>query len=227
MDRYRKIDSDVDREIFFNYYLGFNSGGKQGYTILKKPGSTAHRRGVGEVYTKNQFRSKGKKLALLANAFLATKESDEGEIIPPMDQRPTFTAEQIHQMIEDRKDKRTPLKKFEDELAGKEVMEFFVFFMYYDGFKSAAERKEDPTVPHYGFNLASGPPGSVNHQRCYTRLRSMVNFRTIGSRLGALAKEFLDQNIEPPEEYRPIEDDPEPPFDMIEEAARLLAETSI
>ena len=72
--------------------------------------------------------------------------------------------------------------------------------MYYDGFKSAAERKEDPTVPNHGFNLASGPPGSVNHQRCYTRLRSMVNFRTRGHRLGALAKEFLDKNIEPPEE---------------------------
>ncbi|CAJ1933713.1 unnamed protein product, partial [Cylindrotheca closterium] len=71
------------------------------------------------------------------------------------------------------------------------------------------------------------PPGSVNHQRCFNRLRPMVNFCTRGHHLGALAKEFLDNNIEPPEECRPIEEDPEPPSDMIDEATRLLAGTSI
>ena len=60
-----------------------------------------------------------KELALLASTFLATRNSEEGEIVPPMDERPTFTDEEIREMINDRKDNRTTEKKFEDELAGK------------------------------------------------------------------------------------------------------------
>ena len=52
-------------------------------------------------------------------------------------------------------------------------------------------------------------------------------FRTRGKKLGNLAKEFLDNDIEPDEAYRPIDEDPQPLDEMIEEAAKLLYNTSI
>lgn len=220
MDVYLKIDSDIDKEIFFNYYIGYTSGGIQGYKVTKKhpEGSTTHREGgVGMVYTKNQFRSKGKKLALLAKRFLQTKESPEGEVFPPLEERPTFTEAEIKGMVEDRKDKRTLLQKYEDELKDMDPREFFIFFMYYDGFKSKIAREKDPRAEKKGFDLAAGDPGSVNHQRAYSRLSPMQNFRDRAKILGVLAKNFVENKEEPPAD-RPEELTPPPLLAMIREA---------
>lgn len=227
MQRYHSIDNDIDKDIFFNYYLGYKSGGVQGYNIVQNvPGSTKHReQGVGIVYSKAAFSRKAKRLAHIAELFVASKFHEQEEIVPPMEEWPTFTAEQLNQMVQSRSDKRTPMQKFKDELHDKDWQEYFIFFMYYDGLKAdrAPGRSGFNIV---GFNPKSGPPGSINHKKAFGKLDSAMtdyDFRKRGKVLADLAKEFLDKNVEAPEAYRPIEEsEPEPLWGMIEEATKGL-----
>ena len=223
MQQYRSsCKTDVDRSIFFNYYLGHKSGGAQGYDVISYPDGSAHHRkeGIGQVLTVGQFYRKGKKLGNLATLFLATAKHEPEEIIPPMEEMRIWTAEEIKEMIED---KRTPMEKFEDAMRGKDWMDYFIFFMYYDGIKAhrAPYGTADDVV---GFNPNSGPYGSGNHKNAFKRLDPMPlhTFRTKGIKLAALAEEFLDNGVEAPEEYRPVEDEPELLHDMIEEATKLF-----
>jgi hypothetical protein len=72
------------------------------------------------------------------------------------------------------------------------------------------------------FNANSGPPGSINHKRAYaaTILAPMTEsqFRDKGKFLSSLALECIENNIEPPDERRPVQPERETPWSMINEA---------
>lgn len=208
MDEYNKIDDKFKKGIFFNYYLGFKSNGAEGYDVKEVDGSAAHWSGIGEVYTKQQFRGIGRKMAKLAKRFLETKDHQSGfELVPPMEERPTFTAEEINAVKESRVDRRAPMEKYNDELKNKDWEDYFIFFKYYDGYKTDGD---------IGFSPHHGACGSVNHKRSYNKLNHMTEwkFRTRGVILGPLAKEVFENNIAPPEDDRPEFED-EPLTDMI------------
>jgi hypothetical protein len=200
-------DSKIDLLIFFKYFDGHRTDGMVGFDInAGPPGSTLHW-GDGGIFqialTKSQFRGKGRKLALLAKTFIQAK------IEPPQDLRPQFDQEDIVQIREGSRDRRSPDEKL---AAVADILELFVFFKYYDGYKTGGE---------IGFNANSGPPGSINHKRAYaTILASMTEskFREKGKLLSSLAEEFIANDIEPPEYLRPIQPDREVPWSMINEA---------
>jgi hypothetical protein len=113
------------------YYDVYRSEGMVGFdTNAGPPGSTKHwgHGGIFQVaFTKSQFRGKAQKLALLAKKFF------EANTEPPQELRPSFDQEAIVNMREASRDQRSPLKKF---AAVDEPLERFVFFKYYDGYKS-------------------------------------------------------------------------------------------
>ena len=135
--------------------------------------------------TKSQFYSKGRKLAALAKAFIEKKE------IPNEGLRPQLTPEDVEKIREANTDTRS----LEEKLAKvTSPLELFVFFKYYDGYKSKGE---------VGFNPNSGPPGSINHKRAYSNALSSWSesqFRDKGKLLGLLAKECVDTNRTPSDE---------------------------
>jgi hypothetical protein len=204
-EKLERVSSKIELLIFFQYYDGYNTGGMVGFdTNAGPPGSAKHRAGIFEAaLTMNQFRSKGKKLATLARAFVDNK------LIPMPELRPQFDQDEIENMREESKDSRSPIKKLD---VVSEVMELFVFFQYYDGYKTGGE---------IGFNPRSGPPGSINHKRAYARFlppMSESQFRDKGKSLANLAKEFVDNGILPPENLRPQLPEREAPWGMIEVA---------
>ena len=89
------LDSQVDLLIFFQYYagclysyiLGYSADRSVGFNIHVRPtGSSKHRTGIlADALTKDQFRSKGKQLGLVAKAF-----AENRQIPPTPDWRPTF-----------------------------------------------------------------------------------------------------------------------------------------
>lgn len=206
----RMLDSKVDLLIFFQYYDGYSTDGSVGFNIHVGPaGSSKHRTGIlAEVLTKDQFRSKGKKLALVAKAFI------ENSQIPPPEWRPTFDMDEIVNFRETARDLRSPEEKLAKEAS--EVLDLFIFFKYYDGYSTGGE---------IGFSPNSGPPGSINHKRAYARiLASMTEsqFRDKGKVLAGIAKEFIEQDIAPPENMRPDEPEREVPWGMIQEALNAI-----
>jgi hypothetical protein len=192
LEKFQRIDSAVDRLIFFKYYDGYYSDGNVGFDIHGGPdGSTKHyfQDGIFKAaMTKDQFRMKGKRLALLAKRFIDKEET------PPMESRPQIDIQQVENIREERRDKRSLTEKL--QLVSDSV-DLFIFFKYYDGFYSKGE---------YGFNPGSGGPGSVNHKRAYTRVLGSMKesqFRDKGKSLGNLAKEFVENGIDPPSNRRP------------------------
>ena len=184
------IDNKIDRFIFFNYYDGYSTNGMLGFKVTDKipPGSTKHRTGIFEVLTKNQFRSRGKRIAILARAFI-----EKGEV-PQQDMRPQFTLQEIEALLEENEDKRTTEEKLREVT---DVKERFIFFQYYDGYVTRGE---------IGFSENAGPPGTVNHKRAYANYFSdfsEAKFREKGRVLANLAKEFIAENIIPPNNLRP------------------------
>lgn len=183
--------SPVDRLIFFNYFDGINSNGMYGFSITEKPGSVKHKRTLNclDTMTPNKFRSKAKRMALLAQQFVdrdivpdeslrvALHEPSEMEAImaemtPPVDEDPICEA----------------LDKITDKV------ELFIFYRYYEGFASNGE---------FGFAPRHGAPGCVYHKRTYTKMfedLSDAQFREKGRRLGELAYKFFTNNLAPPPE---------------------------
>ena len=121
LEKVQNIESKIDMLIFLTYFDGLSTGGAVGFDVNAGPaGSTKHRTGVlKDALTVNQFRSKGKRLAQLAKDFIE-KESEQ----PPHHLRPVFTADEIKDIQDSNKDKRTPEEKF---LEIKDDLELFVF----------------------------------------------------------------------------------------------------
>jgi hypothetical protein len=109
--------------------------------------------------------------------------------------------------------KATKIKTIHEKLAAvADHLELFVFFKYYDGYKTGGE---------IGFNANSGPPGSINHKRAYTTILAPMTesqFRDKGKLLSSLAQEFIANDIEPLDHLRPIQPNREVPWSMINEA---------
>ena len=172
-----------------------------------KSGSSKHYTGVIPLLlTKHQFRTKGRRLYLLAKKFI-----DDGKE-PPGELRQRFTPGEIDEMKERNRDKRTTLEKVD---AIHDPVELFVFFKYYDGFKSNGTT---------GFDPNAGPPGSINHFRSVHRLTTLWDgsqFRCKGKLLASVAKECLNNNVIPPENLRPASPPPtDLPWGMMEAALR-------
>ena len=75
------------------------------------------------------------------------------------------------------------------------------------------------TNGEFGFDLGSGPPGSINHKRSYANTLAPMSesqFRLKGKMLAAIAKEFYDNGIEP--NVDPIVIEPEIPWGLVNEA---------
>jgi hypothetical protein len=202
----RMLDSKVDLLIFFQYYDGYSTEGSVGFNINVGPaGSSLHRTGIlAEVLTKDQFRSKGKKVALVAKAFIESRQ------VPPPEWRPTFDIEEIANLRETARDHRSPEEKLTKEAS--EVLDLFIFFKYYDGYSTGGE---------IGFSPNSGPPGSINHKRAYARTLASITesqFRDKGKVMAGIAKELFECDIAPPEDMRPGEPEREVPWGMIQEA---------
>lgn len=190
LEKLSRIDDKLDRLIFFNYYDGYTTEGNIGFQVNENapPGSTKHRTGIFQVLTKAQFRSKGKKLAVLAQQFI------EDNMVPSQDLRPHFDVEAVQAILRQNEDTSTP----EEKLGRiKTVEELFIFFQYYDGYVTDGD---------IGFSPNSGPPGSINHQRAYSRVLSKFSecqFRQKGKYLATLAKEFIANGTTPSETLRP------------------------
>jgi hypothetical protein len=185
------------------------TGGMVGFQINDKapPGSVQHWATSGifkAALTKSQFRSKARKHAVVAQAFI--KNNNE---IPPPELRPQFHPEEIQDIIEQGRDTRT----IDEKLAVvTDLQELFMFFQYFDGYRTNGE---------IGFNPGSGPPGSINHKRSFTGIfKTMTEsqFRDKGRLLASLAKEFVETGTEPPEDRRPVRIEQEIPWDIVEAA---------
>jgi hypothetical protein len=185
-----RVDCLLDRLIFFGYYDGFKTRGNFGFKVTadKPIGSVYHRRAypILESLGHNTFRGKALKMAKLGKHFLQL------EIEPRQDLRPTpDDLEALEAVVAklDKSDKRPPLEKLADvaDPVGR-----FVFSQYWMGIVTDGEQ---------GFSLKYGPGGSVNHKRSFTMLTRMedTDFRYIGKRMCELAKEFVDNEIWPPD----------------------------
>jgi hypothetical protein len=207
IEKLQQFDSKVNLLTFFECFDGHRTDGMVGFDINAPPGSRKHW-GDGGIFqtalTKSQFRGKARKLALLAKTFIQAKTE------PPHELRPCFDQEDIENVREGSRDRRSPVEKL---AAVADHLELFVFFKCHDGHKTGGE---------IGFNANSGPPGSINHKRAHaTILASMTDsqFRDKGKLLSSLAKEFLANDVEPPDDLRPVQPDREvPSWSMINEA---------
>lgn len=191
MEKFLSLDNKIDKAIFFNYYDGHRTNGAVGFNVTEGPdGSAKHWKGtIFEIaMTSSKFRTKGKRLAQIAKAFIAEDK------VPPLASKPHFELEEIDALKEARRDKRTLLQKLTD--AAKNDTDWFIFFTYYDGYL---------TNGNIGFHPRF-PPGSVNHKRAWARTLVNVSdekFRSSGQLLGSLAKEFVEKGEQPPENQRP------------------------
>jgi hypothetical protein len=210
LEKFNRIECKVELLMLYNYYNGLATNGALGFhvTPMSPFGSTKHRTGLFEIaFSKNQFRSKGKKLGQIANEFIATKTK------PPDEGRPTITPEEINTLRERGKDLRSPAEKL-DVIAG-DVLERFVFYKYYDGYSTDGE---------VGFHLGAGPPGSINHKRAYSYVLdewTESKFRHKGQNLAELAREFVELGLVPRADLRPAEPERQVPWGLIEEALAL------
>ena len=175
--------SKFDRLIFYKYYDGLKTNGMLGFKVDDKAPveSTKHRTGIFEILTKDQFRSKAKKIYLIAKAFIE-KEED-----PPQELRPQFTFEEVQEMVKEKPDERTLKEKISIYPSAEER---FIFFQYYDGYKTDGKIGFSPNT------IA----GSVNHKRTYLGLLGKLTdsqFRDKGKKLSELAKEFVEKNETP------------------------------
>ena len=113
----------VDRFIFFQNFDGITTDGVMGFNVHDgPPGSTKHWASSGIcsiALTKNQFCSKGEKIALIAEAFVATNT------VPPNEMRPRITTKEIQVIREENTDRRTPTEKLEAVTNEKELFIFF------------------------------------------------------------------------------------------------------
>jgi hypothetical protein len=133
--------------------------------------------------TAEKFRSKGKKLAILAQEFIYKG------IVPSSEDRPhQFDIVAIRELQDFQRnqlysDNRTPLERL---AAVQDPIELLIFFLYHDGYS---------TNGRVGFSLRVGPPGSVNHKRACSRFDALTDgeFREKGKRLGEVAKLFVEQ----------------------------------
>jgi hypothetical protein len=200
-EKLARIDSVIDRYIFFEYYDGYATNGLIGFQISNEPlprnnlagplGSVKHKnaRNILGFMTGGQFRGKGKKLALLAKAFIDNNEAPAQDMRPRLDlaipiaeMQPTVNA-----------DRRTPMEKL---VESNDIIDRFIFYKYYDGLATGGR---------VGFSPRAGPPGSINHKRAHTALNGLAatQFRNKGKAMGDLAKEFIEKGVVPPELLRP------------------------
>jgi hypothetical protein len=209
LQKLNKIECKVELLMFFHYYDGLTTDGALGCHVTPKIpfGSTSHRTGIFEIaYTKDQFRSKAKKIGQIAQQFI---DSDSQ---PPEELRPTISPEEIQSLREQGKDMRSPAEKFQTIT---EELELFVFFKYYDAYSTDGE---------IGFHLRAGPPGSVNHKRAYLSVLepwSDSKFREKGKAIAKIAKEFADTGSVPPANRRPGEPERQVPWGLIQTATAL------
>ena len=100
------------------------------------------------------------------------------------------------------------MEKFE---CVSDLIELFIFFAYFDGIVTKGET---------GFNPRAGPPRSINHKRSFRRLESITAsaFREKGRRLGALAREFVEHGVNPPQDSRPQLPHPQSALALMDEA---------
>jgi hypothetical protein len=201
----RHADCKITLLIFFQYYDGYLTNGQVGFNPEHPPGSVKHKRPmkIFDHLSDSKFRGKAQKLAILAKGFV-----DENRT-PPPELRPRFDREiPMEELVGNQPVKKTPLERLADV---KDATDLFIFFQYYDGYDSDGR---------IGFNPGSGPPGSVNHKRSFTRLDSVAPsaFRKKGRELGNLAKEFKELGVNPPPNIRP-QFVPQLPLGMLLEAA--------
>ena len=192
-------DSKLDLFIFFKYYDGLVSNGLDGFVVDDKTpaGSVKHQHGTicEKMLKPAQFRSKARKLFLIALKFSKSKE-DPLSSRPPEKYRVTFSIQDFEnfQAEIDKKNKKDPMKAL---LNLKDEKAKFVFFRYYDGIKSDGR---------IGFSLKVGGFGSISHMRVYPGYFQEHGdswFRRTGKILGPVAKEFVDSGIVPPDYLRP------------------------
>lgn len=211
LEKLMQLDCKINRLIFFEYFDGYKTDGMLGFKVTSKtPVGSAKHWATNDLYqailTKNQFRSRSKRLALIAKQFTETYEDD-----PPDELRPRFSNEEIVKMIEELKEDQPSAEEKFRELESQ--IDFFIFFKYYDGYNTKGET---------GFSPNSGPPGSVNHKNAYARhLKSISEsqFRNKGQKLAKIAKEFVEKGIVPPDNLRP------PPIEYVVPLSLLNAAT--
>ena len=69
--------------------------------------------------------------------------------------------------------------------------------------------------------MGSGPPGSINHKRAYTKILdhwSETQFRDKDKNLAGIAQACIENGFEPPESLRPVVTERDLPWSMIDEA---------
>lgn len=204
-------NSKIDLFIFFGYYDGILSGGNCGWVVDNKNrvGCRIHQKGnlCDKVLTPQQFRSKARKIYLIAEA-LAGQTAGNG--LDLASYRPHFTNEDYAKFEAARKKKDgdvgDPMEKL---LTVTDEKTLFVFFQYYDGMKTKGKK---------GFSLNIGPIGSVSHMGLYPgyfRERGDNWFRRTAKVMCKLAEKFLADGIAPPETMRPRAPIINPPTDML------------
>jgi len=206
----------LDRLIFFDYYDGYKSDGVVGFDINSAPpGSTKHwsaKAVFKKLLTKHQFRSKGKRIALLAKDISADPNQASSFALSVL--RPQMNSALIEELQQTNQegDTKSRAERLE-EFANTDPVYLFIFFKYYEGIKTKGE---------FGFSPRSGPPGSINHKRSFCVLASMSKskFREKGKALAKLAQEFVDAGEEPSFECPSFLNEISEPTGMIEQAAK-------
>jgi hypothetical protein len=143
LEKLLQLDSKIELLMFYQYFDGYSTNGMVGFkTHEGPPGSTKHWGGIFRTaMTKNQFRSKGKKLAILAQAFITNNTE------PPPELRPRFDQEEINTIREESRDNRSIAEKLG---AVSEILELFVFFKYYDGYNTGGKSDLTPILDRQG-----------------------------------------------------------------------------
>ena len=178
------------------------------------PGSTKHwsaKAVFKKLLTKHQFRSKAKKIALLAKDISADPNQASSIALsvlrPQMD---SALIEELQQMNQE-EDTKSRAERLE-EIANTDPVYLFILFKYYEGIKTKSE---------FGFSHCSGPPGSINHKRSFRVLSSMSEskFCEKGKALAKLAQEFVDAGEDPSFDCPSFLNKISEPTSMIEQAA--------
>lgn len=185
------MSSVIDRLIFFEYYDGIKSKGMRGFDPMLPVGSVKHKRSLNLLndLTPDKFRSKARKLALLAKEFIKASS------VPGDAYRVALHDEKVQEnIIEEARppiDTRTLEEKFGEIESDTER---FIFYRYFEGLVTSGE---------FGFPPKYGPPGCVYHKRTYSAAfqdLTDAQFRDVGRRMGELAQEFFNEKVVPPAE---------------------------
>ncbi|CAJ1955808.1 unnamed protein product [Cylindrotheca closterium] len=202
-------DSKIDLFIFFGYYDGLVSEGVCGWVVNdsnRRVGCRHHQKGnlCDKVLTTSQFRSKARKIYLIAEGLAGL-----GENLDLASYRPHFTNEDFAKFEAERRKKEDAGDPMTKLLTVKDEKALFIFFQYYDGIKTKGKE---------GFSLNVANFGSVAHLGIYPgyfKERGENWFRRVSKVMGKLAERFVADGIAPPETMRPRRPTIAPATDML------------